>query len=354
MLYYLAATIFPNTDLAQLTHYISFRIASALMTVLALSLLFGDKFITTSQKFFRSKAREHTPETHRAKDDMPTMGGLFVLIVVTLTTLLWCDLSHPEVWVLLGAILGFGVIGFWDDWSKIKYKKGISSAKKWWAQIGWTTVTVLFWLWSCQPSTELYVPFFKSYHPDLGYLFIPWAVFILVGTCNGVNFTDGLDGLAIGSLIPNFATFTTIAYLAGHIEFAHYLHIPFTGTSEIAIMGAILVGASLGFLWYNAYPAQIFMGDVGSLALGGGLALMALMTKQELLLIIAGGLFVVETLSIIAQVISFRYFGKRIFRMAPLHHHFELIGWPEAKITVRFGIISLILCLCALMTLKIR
>jgi len=203
-------------------------------------------------------------------------------------------------------------------------------------------------------STELIFPFFKHCRPDLGLFFIPWAVFILVGCSNAVNLTDGLDGLAIGSLLPNFATFTLICYLAGHYGIAHYLQIPFAGTAEIVVIGAILIGASLGFLWYNAYPAQIFMGDVGSLALGAGLALMAIMAKQELLLSISGGLFVLETVSVMVQVLSVRYLGKRIFKMAPIHHHFELLGWPESRITTRFGIISLVLCLLALITLKLR
>jgi len=203
-------------------------------------------------------------------------------------------------------------------------------------------------------DTTISFPFFKSLQPDLGWFFIAWVMFILVGTSNAVNLTDGLDGLAIGSLMPNFATFSIICYLAGHYKIANYLHIPFAGSAEIAVLGSILVGASLGFLWYNAYPAQIFMGDVGSLALGSGLALMAIMAKQELLLPIAGGLFMVETISVMMQVFSFKYLGRRIFKMAPIHHHFELLGWPESKITVRFGIISLILCLLALVTLKLR
>lgn len=190
--------------------------------------------------------------------------------------------------------------------------------------------------------------------PSLGLLFVPWAMFLLIGASNAVNLTDGLDGLAIGSLISNFATFTGLLYVSGHAVFASYLHIPFMGNAEVAVIGATLIGASLGFLWYNTYPAQIFMGDVGSLALGSGLALMALMAKQELLLAIAGGLFVLETLSVILQVWSYKLRKKRIFKMAPLHHHFELLGWPEAQITVRFALVSLILCLISLMTLKIR
>lgn len=327
---------------------------ASLLTALIFSFIFGNSFIRWSKRYFRSKAREYTPENHRAKDDMPTMGGIFILMVVIATVLLWSNLTKPEVWVFLSCLVLFGALGFWDDWSKICAKKGISEKLKFQAQIIIASLVVVLWLYTCKPSTELYVPFFKNIHPELGLLFIPWAVFLLVGTSNAVNLTDGLDGLAIGSLLSNFSTFSIIAYIAGHYSFANYLQIPFAGTSEISIIGATLVGASLGFLWYNTFPAQIFMGDVGSLALGAGLALMALMTKQELLLGIAGGLFVMETLSVIIQVFSYKRWGKRMFKMAPIHHHFELMGWQESKITVRFGIISLILCLIALMTLKLR
>ena len=354
MLFHLAQLLEGSYSYLNVVHYVSFRVAVSLLTALFLSLAFGDYFIENSKRWFRSKSREHTPESHRAKDNMPTMGGLFIILVVTITTLLWADLTDPQVWLLLTCLISFGAIGFWDDWSKIKYQRGIAERYKFRAQLLCATIITCAWLWLCQPSTALCLPFFKTCQPELGLFFIVWSVFIMVGTSNAVNLTDGLDGLAIGSLIPNFATFALISYLAGHIAFAHYLHIPFVATSEVAIMGVTLAGASLGFLWYNSYPAQIFMGDVGSLALGAALGFMALMTKQELLLAISGGLFVVETVSVILQVFSYRHFKKRIFKMAPIHHHFELLGWPEAKITVRFGIISLILCLLALMTLKIR
>lgn len=354
MLYHLAKALSPHINALNVIHYISFRFAGALLTVLFLSLVLGDRFIETSKLFFRSKAREFAPETHKAKDNMPTMGGLFIIFVVTISTLLWCNLGHAEVWLFLGCLISFGVLGFWDDWTKITHKKGISERYKFRIQVALAATLVLGWFFWLNPSTKLCLPFFKNLNPDLGYFFIPWAMFIIIGTSNAVNLTDGLDGLAIGSLLPNFSTFAVIAYLAGHIDFAQYLHIPFTGTSEVAIIAVILAGASLGFLWYNAYPAQIFMGDVGSLSLGAALGFIALLTKQELLLGIAGGLFVVETVSVMLQVFSYKYFKKRIFRMAPIHHHFELLGWPEAKITIRFAIISCILCLFALVTLKLR
>lgn len=335
-------------------HYVSVRAVAALLSSFGCFLLFGERFLHISQRFFRSKAREYTPEGHRAKDNMPTMGGVFILAMVFVNVLLWCNLAKMQVWIFLLCIIGFGMLGFWDDWNKINARKGISAGTKFKMQLLLAFVVVLGLFCCTNFSTELVFPFFKHCRPDLGLFFIPWAVFILVACSNAVNLTDGLDGLAIGSLLPNFATFGLVCYVAGHYGLAQYLQIPFAGTAEIAVIGAILLGSSLGFLWYNAYPAQIFMGDVGSLALGAGLALMAIMAKQELLLPIAGGLFVLETVSVMLQVLSVRYLGRRIFKMAPIHHHFELLGWPEARITTRFGIISLILCLLTLITLKLR
>jgi phospho-N-acetylmuramoyl-pentapeptide-transferase len=353
MLYHLSFYLRDYISCLNVVHYISFRAMAALLTALVLSFVFGRWFMAKSKMFFRSRTREYTPEAHRQKDDTPTMGGLFVLGIVTISALLWCDLTSPRVWLFLACLLSFGAIGFWDDWSKIKHKKGISATAKFTAQWALAFIIALGVVW-CGTSTNLVFPFFKGWQPDLGWFFVPWAMFVLVAMSNAVNLTDGLDGLAIGSLLPNFATFSLVCYIAGHFRIAAYLNIPFALSAEIAVLGAILVGASLGFLWYNAYPAQIFMGDVGSLALGAGLALMALMSKQEVLLVIAGGLFVVEAVSVILQVFSYKTRGKRLFKMAPIHHHFELLGSPESKIVARFGIISLILCLIALMTLKLR
>lgn len=354
MLYHMAFYLTQYYSGFNVIHYTSFRAIASLLTALILSFLFGERFIEHSRLFFSSHAREYTPANHKNKGVMPTMGGIFIIGVVVATTFLWNNLLRPEVWLFLLCLLLFGALGFWDDWSKIKFKKGIKESKKLAAQVVIGCAMISCWLFFCGGSSELWLPFFKHIHPDLGIFFPLWALFIIVGTSNGVNLTDGLDGLAIGSLIANFATFSLIAYLAGHALIADYLHIPFAATSEIAIMGATLVGASLGFLWYNAYPAQIFMGDVGSLSLGAALGFMAIMTKQELLLAISGGLFVVETLSVMLQVLSYKFRKKRIFKMAPIHHHFELLGWPESKITIRFCIISLVLCLLALLTLKVR
>ena len=354
MLYHLSQLLQHQFSALNVVHYVSFRALAALMSSLFFSLCWGDRFIEFSQGLFRSKAREDTPEGHRAKDNMPTMGGLFIIFIVLINALLWCDLSQVQVWLFLLCMLGFGAIGCWDDWGKIRYRKGISARAKFICQWSIAGLIALSLVFINGTETTLIFPFFKTFQPNISWFYIPWAMFVMVAVSNAVNLTDGLDGLAIGSLIPNFATFSIICYLAGHFKFAEYLHIPFADSAELAVLGGILVGASLGFLWYNTYPAQIFMGDVGSLALGAVLAFMALASKQEILLVISGGLFVMETVSVMLQVFSYRYWGKRIFKMAPIHHHFELLGWPESKITTRFGIISFVLCLLTLMTLKLR
>ena len=355
MLYHLSLVWKDYLPGLNVVHYISFRAMAALLSSLVLSFWWGSAFISFSRNFLRSKAREFTPHAHKEdKNDMPTMGGVFIVAVVIATMLLWSPLNKPEIWLFLLCLTCFACIGGWDDYSKLRYKKGINASVKFFLQVTTGTVVASLWYWLCTPSTTLVFPFFKNFQPELGLLLIPWAIFVMVGTSNAVNLTDGLDGLAIGSLITNFATFGVICYAAGHVVIAHYLQIPFAGTAEFAVVGGAIVGASLGFLWYNTYPAQIFMGDVGSLSLGAALGFMALCCKQELLLIIAGGLFVIETLSVIVQVLSYRYLKRRMFRMAPIHHHFELQGWGESKITVRFCIISFILCLMALMTLKLR
>lgn len=354
MLYHLALYLQPYWHALNVVHYVSFRVMGAFLTTLFFSFATGNSFIAMSKRLFRSKARERLPERHRQKDNLPTMGGIFILSMIFLNTLLWCDLSKVNVWLMLLSMAGFGTIGAWDDWQKIRTHKGVSGAKKFAWQCVVTSLILLLWYASGTMQTSVTIPFIKWLQPDLGIAFMVWAAFIIIGTSNAVNLTDGLDGLAIGSLLPNFATFSVLCYLVGNARFAAYLNIPFAGTAEIALIGAILVAASLGFLWYNAYPAQIFMGDVGSLALGAALGLMALLSKQELLLAVAGGVFVAETISVILQIGSYRVRGKKIFRMAPMHHHFELLGWPEAKITVRFAIISLVLCMLALITIKIR
>ncbi len=353
MLYHLSQTITNTLSYFNVVHYVSFRIVAGLLTSLGLSLFFGSWFIKQSARF-RTTVREDTPVSHQIKNYTPTMGGIFIILTTIVSAILWCNLLRPEVWVMLGCLVGFGLIGFYDDWYKITHKKGIQERTKFCAQAIVGLVVILSWYYLVEPPTELCVPFFKSFMPQLGYFIIPWGVFVLIAASNAVNLTDGLDGLATGSLLVTFGTYTLICFLSSNMILAYYLAIPYTTTSEIAVIGGILVGACLGFLWYNSYPAQVFMGDVGSLSLGSVLALMALMTRQELLLPLAGGVFVLETLSVMIQVFSYKYLSKRFFKMAPLHHHFELKGWPEAKITTRFTIISMVLCLLALITLKVR
>jgi len=354
MIYHLSQYLKESCSFLNVFHYVSVRSMSALLTSLLLSFLLGNWFIEFCKRNFRSKVREWTPEAHQKKNDTPTMGGLFILAVFLISSLLWNDLSKVTTWVFLWCICSFGFIGFYDDWRKIAYKKGISAKNKFRLQVLAGLSTASLWYFFANPDTHLCFPFFKNLQPDIGIFIIPWAAFIMVAMSNAVNLTDGLDGLATGPLIVSFSTFALITYLAGHIKFANYLLIPFAGSADLAIFGASLVGALLGFLWYNTYPAEIFMGDVGSLALGSGLALMALMARQELLLLVCGGIFVLETVSVVLQVASFKLRGKRIFKMAPIHHHFELLGWNEAKITVRFWIISLVLALLTLLTLKLR
>lgn len=354
MLYHLAQLLQPHYGFLNVLHYVSVRAIGAFLSTLLVSFIFGNWFIRVSQKFFRSKAREWTPDTHLVKNDTPTMGGLFMIGVFLINALLWANLTNIGVWLFIWCVVSFGAIGFFDDYLKIKQCKGISSSLKFRLQLLASLLTVGGWYWFLAPPTSLCIPFIKSFTPELWWLIIPWGMFVLIGTSNAVNLTDGLDGLATGPLIANFGSFALICYLAGHKHFSSYLYIPYASTAEIAILATALVGTLLGFLWYNSYPAQIFMGDVGSLPLGASLGFAALMARQEFLLAITGGIFVMETLSVIIQVASYRLWGKRVFRMAPIHHHFELMGWQETKITVRFWIISMILAVLALLTLKLR
>ncbi|MCK4265256.1 phospho-N-acetylmuramoyl-pentapeptide-transferase [Candidatus Babeliales bacterium] len=354
MIYHLSQKLLHSYHFFNVLHYVSVRAICALLSSLTFSFILGQRFIEVSQRKFRSKVREETPKSHQVKNDTPTMGGLFILIIFTINTLLWNNLYKSEIWIFALTLISFGAIGIIDDIAKIKSKKGIAAGTKFKLQILLATGIMLLWYFVSQPNTALCIPFFKNITTQLGWIIIPWGAFIIVSMSNAVNLTDGLDGLATGPLMTNFSAFSVICYLTGHKSFAKYLFIPFTNNAELTISGAILIGTLLGFLWYNTYPAQIFMGDVGSLALGAGLALMALMTRQELILPLAGGIFVIETISVIAQVFSFKMWKKRIFKMAPIHHHYELIGWTEPKITVRFWIISIVLSLLALLTLKLR
>jgi phospho-N-acetylmuramoyl-pentapeptide-transferase len=285
------------------------------------------------------------------------MGGVMILAAIIIPTLLWADLTNAYIWVALFITIGYGAIGFVDDYKKVVKKdtKGLSARQKLFWQVLLAGAVAVFLFLKPGFSEQLYFPFFKNFHPDLGIWFIPFAALVIVGASNAVNLTDGLDGLAIGPVTINAATYMLFAYVAGHATLSAYLQIPrVVGAGELAVLCGAMVGAGLGFLWFNSYPAEVFMGDVGSLSLGGTLGIVAILTKQELLLVIVGGVFVVEALSVIFQVGSYKYRGKRIFRMAPIHHHFELKGVAEPKIIVRFWIITIILALMAISTLKMR
>jgi phospho-N-acetylmuramoyl-pentapeptide-transferase len=304
--------------------------------------------------------REEGPASHQAKKGTPTMGGLLILTAVVPTTLLWADLGNSFVWIAVAATCGFGAIGFWDDYMKVAKKRnlGLTARGKFALQIVLSlAIGALLYLMAYEGmfSTRLVFPFVKSFAPVLGVFFPLFVVLVLTGASNAVNLTDGLDGLAIGSFLIASATFLLLAYAAGNAIVADYLGIAnVKGAGELTIFCGSLVGASLGFLWYNGHPAEVFMGDVGSMALGGALGTIAILIKQEYMLVIVGGLFVVEALSVIVQVASFKLRGKRVFRMSPLHHHFELSGWDETRVVIRFWIIAIIFALLGLATLKLR
>jgi phospho-N-acetylmuramoyl-pentapeptide-transferase len=341
--------------------YITFRTGGAIFTALLFMLLFGPGFIDLL-RIKQGKGqpiREDGPQSHLSKKGTPTMGGLMILASVAVATLLWADLSNPYVWIVLGVTIAYGGIGFYDDFLKVTKQQ--SSGFGGWARLALeVAVAVIAAFIIMELSTEelsgkLAVPFFKTTLVDLGLAFVLFGAFIIVGAGNSVNLTDGLDGLAIVPVMIAAATFGLIAYLIGNYRFASYLQIHHVaGTGELAIICGALIGAGLGFLWFNAPPAMIFMGDTGSLALGGGLGTIAVATKHEIVLGIVGGLFVLETLSVIIQVGSYKLTGKRVFRMAPLHHHYEQKGWQESTVVVRFWIISVVLALIGLASLKLR
>jgi len=356
--------------------YATFRIAMASITALLMAIILGPWVIARLRQFqIGQHIREDGPKSHHKKAGTPTMGGLLIGVAIVVPTLLWANLRTPAVWVALTGLISFGAIGFWDDYLKIKRKRnlGLTAKQKFTLEImAALLVGVLLLGMNAKGvySTAMNVPFNKNFNPDLlihAWLHNPWTyplafVFfyafvaaVLVGCSNAVNLTDGLDGLAIGLMVIAAGAMTALAYLSGHADFARYLEISRTpDAAELAIFCGAMAGASIGFLWYNAHPAEIFMGDVGSLSLGGGLGTVAVLLKQEILLFFIGGVFVIEALSVILQVGSFKLRGKRIFKMAPLHHHFEHLGWAESKIIARFWIAGLVLALFALTTLKLR
>ena len=352
---------FFHTDLSWLNvfRYITFRMLLSALTALLVSLLFGGWVIKRLQRMQVGQyIQEDGPPNHKEKEGTPTMGGCLILPAIILSAMCWVEPNNIYVWIVMFVVLAFGAIGFVDDYIKVSRKtnRGLSASSKISLQIlAALIVAILLYVYPGFDS-RLYLPFFKTIAPDLGLGYILLVVFIIVGTSNAVNLTDGLDGLAISPLIVAFGSYLVFAYIAGHAKIAAYLQIPYiAGTGEISIVCGAVVGAGLGFLWYNAYPAEVFMGDVGSLSLGALLGTIAVLTKQETALILVGGLFVFEALSVIFQVAYFKLTdGERIFRMAPIHHHFELKGWPEPKVIVRFWIISIILALLSFSTLKLR
>jgi phospho-N-acetylmuramoyl-pentapeptide-transferase len=373
MLYYLFVSPGPLSEVirgSNVFRYISFRTAWAIITALVVSYVVFPFFIEWMKKQKLSQIiREDGPESHLlTKVGIPTMGGVCIHIGVTLAILLWARLDNPMIWMSLVVMLSYALIGFADDWLKMMHSSSDGLAGRW--KLALQTLfgggVLVYGHYTGLVAPEVAFPFLKGFVLDfsnlwvgapseLGWLFPVFGIFVLVGASNAVNLTDGLDGLAIGPVMTCAATYGILAYLSGHSVFSGYLGIPFVPEAgELTVVGMAVVGAGLGFLWYNSYPAQVFMGDVGSLSLGGTLGIMAILTKHEILLALVGGIFVLEALSVIIQVFSFKTTGKRVFKMAPIHHHYEKLGWSEPKIIVRFWIISVILALVALSTLKLR
>ena len=351
--------------------YITFRSFCAGVTAFLICIFLGGKFISyLRKKQFRETISEFGPPTHQSKAGTPTMGGAFIVVAILISSLLWVNLFNIQVLLILIFTLFYALIGLFDDWLKMTRENGLKARHKLLLQVCTGFFFILLLLISQRKGftmsvrvdeiqiyefTTVIFPFFKNLVINLGILYIPFALFVIVGSSNAVNLTDGLDGLAIGSIAIASSTYIIFAYLSGNIEFSRYLQIPYIpGGGELAVFLSSIGGACLGFLWYNSHPAQVFMGDAGSLPLGAAIGFSALIIKQELLLVIVGGLFLVEALSVILQVTSFKFTGKRIFKMAPLHHHFELKGWSESKVVIRFWIICIVLSIVALSTLKLR
>jgi phospho-N-acetylmuramoyl-pentapeptide-transferase len=359
MLYHLLYPLHTTYSFFNVFRYITFRTIYAAITALIICFVLGPWLIARLRSMHIGQSiREEGPHSHYSKKGTPTMGGILIIFAVVISTLLWANLLVNYIWFVIMVTVGYGIIGFMDDYRKLisGNSHGISGKVRLAGEIIIALfISIVLYM---KPGFTSYVtvPFFKTVLPDLGWGYVLLSTFIIVGTANAVNLTDGLDGLAIGPAITCFMTYLLFAYLVGNIKIANYLQIPYiAGVGELSIFCGAVVGAGIGFLWYNSYPAEVFMGDVGSLSLGGALGTMAILTKQEILLLIAGGLFAAETVSVIFQVGWFKLSkGRRIFRMAPLHHHFELKGWPEPKVIVRFWIISILLALVAISTLKLR
>jgi phospho-N-acetylmuramoyl-pentapeptide-transferase len=361
MLYHLLYPFHTEVSVLNVTRYITFRTAAASLSALAISLALGPWLVRKLREFQIGQViRQEGPSTHRPKAGTPTMGGLLILTAAIVPTLLWADLTNLYVWIAVLTTIGFGAIGFADDYLKIVRRShhGLLPRYKMLYQVLVATAvggTLLLLAHRGDYNTRLVFPFFKRLIPDLGAMYLPFAVFVLVAESNAVNLTDGLDGLAISIFAIAATAYTALAYISGNRVLAEYLLlVRFPQSAELTVFCGSLVGSALGFLWYNSYPAEIFMGDVGSLALGAALGTVAILIKQELLLLIVGGVFLLEALSVVIQVASFKLTGQRVFRMAPLHHHFELIGWSEPKVITRFVIVAIIFALFSLTTLKLR
>ena len=356
----LLSYFYEELSILSVSRYITFRAGVALLSALLMSFIFSPWFIRRLQKKqWGQVVRQDGPHSHLSKHGTPTMGGGLILISVLVPSLLWMDLSSPFLWVPVMLVAGYGALGFLDDYLKIRRKSsgGLRPRIKFLGQIliAFLALGLFQWWQGVESLGVLYLPFFKNVSISLGVLALPFAGLVIVSSSNAVNLTDGLDGLAIGPVMIAAATFAVLTYVTGHVEIArylHYHHVP--GSGELSIFAAALVGAGLGFLWYNTYPAQVFMGDVGSLPLGAALGALAVLSRHEILWVIIGGIFVFETVSVITQVLSFRLTGRRVFKMAPIHHHFELKGWPEPKVIVRFWIIAIILAMVGLLSLKLR
>jgi phospho-N-acetylmuramoyl-pentapeptide-transferase len=360
MLYHILFPLHERLAVLNVFQYITFRAAYAALTALAISFVAGPWLIRKlSEHQIGQSIRADGPQSHKHKAGTPTMGGLLILISLTIPTLLWARLDNRYIWVVLLVTIGFGGIGFVDDYRKLieKGSRGLRGRWKISAQvcIGLALGVVLYYFSSGHFETRITIPFFKNVLLNLGWFYIVFVILVVVGASNAVNLTDGLDGLAIGPTLVATSFYTVVAYLAGNVKFSKYLQIVYVeGAGELTVFCGALLGAGMGFLWFNSFPASVFMGDIGSLALGGALGTVAVISKHEVLLVLVGGIFVIEAVSVMIQVLSYRLSGRRVLRMAPLHHHFELLGWPEPKIIVRFWIIAIVLALISLSTLKLR
>jgi phospho-N-acetylmuramoyl-pentapeptide-transferase len=360
MLYSLLYNLYDFFSPLNVFRYITFRTSLAVLSAMIFSLLLGPWIMRKLKRFsMTQQIRDDGPKSHMGKAGTPTMGGLLIIVCIALSMFMWGDLTNIYIWIMILSLVGFGAIGFLDDYLKIirKNHRGLRAYQKFGMQILLALLIGIFLYFNPKdPYTDvLNVPFFKKWLFDLGLFYIPFSVIVIVGSSNAVNLTDGIDGLAVGLVAVAVLANAVLVYISGHKGLAEYLQVLYLpGTGELTVFCGAMLGASLGFLWYNSYPADVFMGDVGSLGLGGSLGTLAVITKHEIVLAIVGGIFVIETFSVIVQVASFKLTGKRVFKMAPIHHHFELKGWPEPKVIVRFWIIGIMLALLSLATLKVR